>query len=138
MARQKSVRKGKSLEKKRKKRGKRGLRGKSVFLLLSVTVSFTPSFSPLSIHHPTTLLYMLSHAHHRTPHRTQHPIQHPTQVHLCTVLFVWTLIPHSIKQHHAIMKPQHIGQQMDDAMSGWERTMMIEDTTPQTPSTTMK
>ena len=71
--------------------------------------------------------------------------QHTTQAHLCAALFlslcvtVSALIPHSIKQHNTMqLQSPHMAQLTDGAMSEWERTVVIEDTTPQTPNTTMK
>ena len=134
MVQQKRVKKGKSFEKRKKgKEGENGLREKSVFLLLCDCI-----FHPLSIHHTTTP----THSPQSTPpsHTTRHtstPVCRPLS--LCVTLSA--LIPHSTNTtQHNTMQPcnHHMPQLMDDAMSEWERAVVIEDTTPQTPSTTMK
>ena len=75
---------GESQERKelgKREKGKEGgkwFEGKERLFAFCVTVSFTPSFPPISIHHATTLLLTLSptpHSHttpsftHQTPHK---------------------------------------------------------------------
>ena len=129
-------------KKKMGKEGESGLREKSVFLLLcdcvfhSILSPFQSTVPPLFFLHThthTTLYTAPSHTHHAT------------QAHLCAALFlslcvtVSALNPHSIKQHNTMQSCNHHNTQpMYDELSEWERAVVIEDTTPQTPSTTMK
>ena len=145
MAQQERVRKGKSWGKEKKKKGKEGksgLREKSIFLLLCDRVFHFVIFSPFQSTMPP-LFFLRSHTH--TPQSTSHHRTHTTQhMHafvlpsLCVT--VSALNPHSINQHNTMQScnTHTWGQPMDDAMSEWERAVVIEDTTPQTPSTTMK
>ena len=78
--------------------------------------------------------------HHNTPHTTCHtstPVCCPLSFFLCDCQCTQSTL-NQTTQHHAIMQSPHMAQPMDDAMSEWERAVVIEDTTPQTPSTTMK
>jgi hypothetical protein len=117
------------------KEGESGLREKSIFLLLcdhvfhSILPPFQPTMSPL--------FFLCSH----TPHH--HTTHHLTTSVLSSFFFVCdcqctqsTL--NQTTQHHTTMQSPHMAQPMDDATSEWERAVVIEDTTPQTPSTTMK
>ena len=144
-AQEERVRKGKEFGKegkRREKKGKSGLREKSVFLLLCDCV-FHSIFPPFQSTMPP-LFFLRSHSHttvHTTPSHTTH-----TQARLCAVLFLFlcvtvsALIPHSIKQHNTMQPCNHHtwhNQWMMQWVNG-KRTVVIEDTTPQTPSTTMK
>ena len=129
---------------KRKEGKKRGkcFEGKERLFAFCVIVSFTTSFSTLfnpPCHHSSS--YALTHTSQSTTHHFAHNTLHK---HACVLssLFVTVsaLNPHTIKQHNTMQtcNHHHMAQPMDDATSEWERAVVIEDTTPQTPSTTMK
>ena len=146
VAQQERVWKGKELgkEKRRGKKGESGLRGMSVFLFLCDCVFHSILFS-FSIHHTTTLFPTLSYTPlYSTPHHRTHNTPHK---HACVLssFFVCDSVPtqstlnqtnNTTPCNHAIIT--HMVQPMDEAMGEWEWAVVIEDTTPQTPITTIK
>ena len=120
--------------KKERKEGEKRFEEKVSFLVLCDCVFHTIR-SPFQSTMPQLLfLCRLS----LTPHTTLH---HHKHAHVCSSLCVTVhaFTPlNQTTQHHATMQPPHTAQPMDDATSEWERTVVIEDTTPKTPNTTMK
>ena len=125
----------------KREKGKRGLREKSFFLLLCDGVFYTI----LSSHfHFTMPPLFFPHSNHTTIHATS---THTTQPHkhtcvlssffVCDCLCTRSAL-NQTTQHYAIMQSPHTAQSMDDVVSEWEREVVIEDTTPQTPITTIK
>ena len=118
----------------KRKEGEKWFEGKVSFFVLCDCVfhSFRSPFQ--STMPPLLFLCRLS----LTPHTTLHNHKH---AHVCSswceTVYAFTAL-NQTTQHHAIMQSPHMAQPMDDAMSEWERAVVIEDTTPQTPSTIMK
>jgi hypothetical protein len=128
-------------EKRRKKKREKGFEGKKHLFAFFVTMSFTPSFPPFQSTMPP-LFFLHYHPLHTTVHTTPSHTPHntTTSVFCPHSLCVTVSALNQTTQHHVIMQlqPPHMAQPMDDAMSEWERAALIVDTTPQTPSTTMK
>ena len=125
-------------EKRREKKGK-VVWGKRVSFCFCVTVSFTSSFSPhfnQPCHHSSS--YALTHTvHHTMAHNMPHK-------HTCVILFFCVWLPmHSIHTQSNNTTPRnHAITTRGTTNECWNEWMgiavVIEDTTPQTPSITMK